>query len=202
MWVTYGSFDFGIKVPNSFILSLMLNRLLLSTVEQKQRKSIPHQDRIKKTLTDKKYWWKCAETNTHSDCGCLFSASPWPALLPQLLGKHTLMKQWQKAERFQCRLFTAADLNVCFFLFWSKWTRRTHRKPFRPLIVVIFATGSRLIQHMHDGRRLWNYEIDYFALLKMIYERVFFFFTLELHLSHLNCTKAWRVVSFLNYYYY
>lgn len=34
---TYGSLDFGIKVPNSLIRSLMLNRLRLSTTKQKQQ---------------------------------------------------------------------------------------------------------------------------------------------------------------------
>lgn len=38
MFITYGSLDFGINVPNSLIRSLMLNRRLLSTTEQKNRR--------------------------------------------------------------------------------------------------------------------------------------------------------------------
>lgn len=36
---TYGSLDFGIKVPNSLIRSLMLNRRLLSTAQQEREKT-------------------------------------------------------------------------------------------------------------------------------------------------------------------
>lgn len=41
--------------------------------------------------------------------------------------------------------------------FWSETITRTHGEPFGPLIGVKFATGSRLVQHMHDARGLWNY---------------------------------------------
>lgn len=41
--------------------------------------------------------------------------------------------------------------------FGGERTARTHREAFRPLVAFKFATGSRLIQHMHDGRGLRNY---------------------------------------------
>lgn len=45
---TYGSLDFGIKVPSSLIRSLMLNRRLLSTTKQKQERE---RERKKKSMT-------------------------------------------------------------------------------------------------------------------------------------------------------
>lgn len=43
--------------------------------------------------------------------------------------------------------------------------------------------------------KLWN-RLDRFCTFKDDIWEGFFFFTLELHLSHLNCTKAWRVGFF------
>lgn len=52
-----------------------------------------------------------------------------------------------KRKTKQCSIIKNVQPLTCL-------TTRTHGEPFRPLIVVKFAAGSRLIQHMHDGRGL------------------------------------------------
>lgn len=79
----------------------------------------------------------------------------------------------------------------------KKIIERTHRKPFRPLIVLKLAAGAGLLHHVHHGWR-WNYaahdEILHFFRLTVIFCITWLkvkHITVQTHI----CLKAWRVFA-------
>lgn len=99
--VTYGSLDFGIKVPSSLIRSLMLNRRLLSTRKIKKNHDFLENNEEKMLLNMLlKHFYSLIfrAIITHSNYGYPSSAFPLPLLVLQLLGesKCSSIKQIEK----------------------------------------------------------------------------------------------------------